>query len=282
LLKELICKVVGDEAKIRVFAIKNLKDGLTERQDNISLVDIRDTVDIISDYNTLILYFQGGGKDISISFGGSGEYLHVSISAESPETLYLVAEKVKDIIRTNESESSFRKIKFEGPSIPDQIDGLRSMIEELRTTVAKPTKKIRCFLSYRFDQKIETMVLRLQRFLTLLDVDVISGASYEPRRISDKVMERINQSIDCVILLIAESGESAWTRDEISYANSKGIPIIPIVEENTKFESGMLGDLEYLSYADGHIGDVYIGLLEAINYIKSKLLGTLPDSKAGS
>jgi len=282
LLREMVRRVVGDNAETRIFAIKKLKDGLTERQDNISFDDIRDTVDLITEYNTFILYFQGNGKDVSISFDGRGDYLSVSLGAESPETLYVVAEEVKQLIGTTERESIFKQIKFEGPTIPEQIYELRSMIEELRATIVKPTKNLRCFLSYRFDPKIEATVLRLQRFLSLLDVEVISGTSYEPRRISDKVMERINQSIDCVILLISESGESAWTRDEISFANSKGIPIIPIVEENTKFERGMFGDLEYIPYASGHIGDVFIGLLEAINYIKNKLQGTLPNSKGES
>ena len=266
-----------------MFAIRNLKDGLTEREDNISLNDLRNTVDITSEFNTLIVYFQGDSRDIALSLGGRGDYISVSLSAESPESLYMVINKVKLLIGTTEVETTYKKdILFQGPTIQEQIDELHSIIEEIRAIITKPGKMLRCFLSYRFDSNSEAMILRLQRFLTLLGVEVVSGASYEPRKISDKVMERISKSIDFIILIVAESGESAWTRDEISFANSRAIPIVPVVEQNAKFESGMFGDLEFLPYTSGHIGDVFIGLLEAINYIKEKLKGNLPNNTKDS
>ena len=91
------------------------------------------------------------------------------------------------------------------------------------------------------------MAQKLEKFFSLIDVDVITGAGYEPRPIVWKVRERLGTpGLDFVVLLICVSGESMWTRDEITTASSRNVPVIPIVEVGAKFEPGLFGDLEYI------------------------------------
>ena len=107
------------------------------------------------------------------------------------------------------------------------------------------------------------------RFLGLLNVEVDTGATYEPRGISEKVKTKLNQPLDFIVLIVSANGESMWTRDEISYAHGRGIKVIPLVEDGANFSPGLFSDLEYIPYARGHIADAFIKLLEAIRFVES-------------
>jgi len=87
--------------------------------------------------------------------------------------------------------------------------------------------------------------VKIQQFLALLDVKVASGASYEPRRVSDKVLSKLSESLDFIVVLISGTGESMWTRDEIASVIGRGVAVIPIVEEGANFAPGLFGDLEH-------------------------------------
>jgi hypothetical protein len=141
----------------------------------------------------------------------------------------------------------------------------------LENIVLGPNRTLRCFLSYRFTPENEDSARKLKDFLTLLGIDVITGTTYEPRPVSQKVMERLKDDLDFVVLLIGHDGESLWTRDEIASATHKMIPLVPIVEDGVSFSPGLFGDLEYVPYAKGHIGDSFFKALEAVKYIRQQL-----------
>jgi hypothetical protein len=288
LLRELIVSISGENAKIHISLSRRLRDGLTERRTKLTLEDLQHICDIPAENISIVLNFGGEGTDIGLSIESTGNFLAVHVSALTPESLYAIIAQLTKTIGTEEVSSPYRQLEevseSEAPSIPEQINELRTGIEEVRALITKREKRFRCFLSYRFDKKNEEVALRLQRFLSLLDVEVVTGASYEPRRVVDKVIERLNQSIDFIVLIVGAGGESTWTRDEISFAGSKGIPIIPLVETGAKFEPGIFGDLEYIPFESGHIGDVFIGLLEAIKYIREKLVApsSQPSEAIGS
>lgn len=61
-------------------------------------------------------------------------------------------------------------------------------------TVSETTHRLptfRCFLSHRFYPHSEAAAAKIQRFLGLLNVEVVTGLGYEPRRISEKVTDRL-------------------------------------------------------------------------------------------
>ena len=106
------------------------------------------------------------------------------------------------------------------------------------------------------------------RFLSLVGVEVTTGAGYEPQSVSDKVLSILGKPLDFVIYLqIAKEGESTWTRDEMAVSLGKGYRIVPLVERGSTLEKGILGDWEYIPFSTGHISDTFIPILEAIKYI---------------
>src|ERR1017187_2158551 len=123
------------------------------------------------------------------------------------------------------------------------------------------------FLSYRFNELSRTAVDQLQRLFRALDVDIVTGEEYEPRSVSDKIRARLDLPLDGVVLLVVNE-ESFWTRDEIAFAHAKGIPVIPLVAKGTTFTAGVFGDLEMIYFEPGHIEQTFIGILEALRYIK--------------
>jgi hypothetical protein len=129
---------------------------------------------------------------------------------------------------------------------------------------------LKCFLSYRFSSENETSILKLQRFLTLLNVEVITGDKYEPRGISEKVLSKLASPLDFLIIFIARDGESYWTRDEIAYARHEGLPVIPIVQDDKQFTPGIFGDLEYIPFAEGFVEGAFLKLLDALQFIRKQ------------
>ena len=77
----------------------------------------------------------------------------------------------------------------------------------------------------------------------LENVEVLTGRSYEPRPVHEKVADRL-AGLDLLVLIVGVDGESEWGRDEISTARARGAAVIPIVTEGSKFEAGLFGDLE--------------------------------------
>ena len=131
--------------------------------------------------------------------------------------------------------------------------------------------RLRAFLSYRFGgPENEAAAGVIQRFLELENVEVLTGRSYEPRPLHEKVADRL-AGLDFLVLIVGLDGESAWTRDEIGTARALGRAVIPIVTDGAKFEAGLFGDLEYITVAPAHIGDAMLPLLEALTYIRRRI-----------
>ena len=145
---------------------------------------------------------------------------------------------------------------------------LESRIKIIEDKLLEPCKQLSCFVSYRFNNETKPIVLELSRFLTLLNINVVTGMGYEPRKITDKVSDRLKSGHDFLIYLISRDGESTWTRDELIMSASSGMPIVVLIEKGSCFEKGILGDLEYVEFESGHIGDTFISILEAISFLR--------------
>lgn len=156
------------------------------------------------------------------------------------------------------------KIKF--PKITD----LEARLEILENKIIGLSTGLSCFLSYRFNSKSKGLALELTRFLSLLDVTVKSGFGYEPRKVTEKVLGRLKSGHDFFVYLIANDGESLWTRDELAVAFSDGVPVIILVEKGAEVGKGLLGDWEYIEFDPDHIGDTFIAVVEAINYVRGQ------------
>jgi hypothetical protein len=178
-------------------------------------------------------------------------YLILSITMARGECMQEIVEIIKNDLNLHEA--------------PSELVG---KTQKNKTRMAP--EFLTCFLSYRFNKYSRQIALEVTRFVELLDIRVISGAGYEPKRIEDKVQQRLNQNIDLLIYLITKDGESTWTRDELTYAYARGAAIVILVEEGAQMATGLLGNIEYLPFASGHVSDTYVGILEAMRYVKSE------------
>jgi hypothetical protein len=166
--------------------------------------------------------------------------------------------------------------------IAEALAPVLKRVEQLEEALLSPSRPLRCFLSYRFTESNEIVALKIQQFLTLLNVDVLSGATYEPRQVSEKVLSRLREPLDLIILLIMSNGESMWTRDEIGTAIHRGIALVPLVEKGAKFESGLFADVEHVEFAAGHVGDTFLKLLQAVHFVREQKQAKALSSEVGS
>jgi hypothetical protein len=154
------------------------------------------------------------------------------------------------------------------------------MVETVSPPVPQENRlRLRAFLSFRFTNKVnEPLAQYVQRLLELIDVEVITGRSYEPRPLTVKVADRL-AGVDFLVLIIGADGESAWTRDEIATARAGGIPVVPLVANGSHFEAGLFGDLEYITFDVDHPGDASIPLIEGVQHVR-RMRGRRPGSGA--
>jgi hypothetical protein len=155
-------------------------------------------------------------------------------------------------------------------TVGERTAELSTRIGSLEVAFAARSRRLQCFLSFRFTDANELISLRLQQFLSLLEVDVVTGATYEPRQVTEKVLSRLAGPLDLIILLVTSDGESMWTRDEIGAAIHKNLALVPIIEKGASLEPRLFGDVEYIEYTPGHIGDAFLKLLQAIVFVRQQ------------
>jgi len=193
-------------------------------------------------------------------------FLHLSI-------LY---EKCFDFV---EWENSFSKKLLIEKVSEDEVEEKHSSLNSINKKVVQIDRKLnemikfkkdvkRIFLSMRFDEHSKCLAFDLNKFLSLLNIEMVTGIGVEPRSISEKVQERLERKIDLFVILLTNSGNSDWMNQEIGYAKAKKLPILILKECNIGFNQGMLSDNEYIEFKE--ISEVYIGILETIKYLENK------------
>ena len=190
----------------------------------------------------------------------------------APDEEELKKKMAEDIKKVEEAEKILEKeAKKEedyNKSIEKRFQKLEKRLGEIEE--AQRQNKLRCFLSFKFENpQTKTKALKVTQLLDLSDVEVITGEPYEPRKVSEKVKATLNQHLDFICLIVTSDGETMWTRDEINLAHSKGVPLVPLVEEGATFTPGMFGDHEEIRFPSAQIEEAFIKLLEAVNFIRS-------------
>lgn len=149
----------------------------------------------------------------------------------------------------------------------DQVDEISKRQE---IAEARVSKVMRCFVSFRFDDHSKALAFELREFMELVGLEFVSGLGFEPRSISEKVLERLSGPLDIFVILFSESGDSSWLNQEIGVARARKLPILVLKEDGADVSVGMLGDTEYLVFPKGNISKVFVGILQALSYLKEK------------
>jgi hypothetical protein len=266
LLAKAMESIVGDTTQhIEIKDFQNLSDGGRAIHTLTSPSELYAICDMVGHFIYVLIRASSGNYQTIQIREGNGS-IEVDVSADTPDDMRKMLDLlIKGLDLKEASDEVLAKKR--GPSQKE----LSERLAVLERVVLGPNRTLRCFLSYRFTPENEDPARKLKDFLTLLGIDVVTGTTYEPRPVSQKVMERLKDDIDFVVLLIGQDGESLWTRDEIASAKHQTIPLIPIVEDGAGFSSGLFGDLEHVSYAKGHIGNSFFKVLEAVKYIRQQL-----------
>lgn len=223
------------------------------------------TFAIRSDSNVIIGNYLSA--DVSADAGG---ILAVRVSADSVDHLREFSRAFEEELRleltSNPVTEMIERAKAEENKILSEIGKLAERVESLERD-RSASHQLTCFLSFRFEGRSVDYGRMVKQFLELLGVRVITGQGYEPMPVNEKVRSRLAENLDVIVVIEVADGKSSWTRDEMARAQNPGVFLIPLVENGATFDAGIFGDHEYIRFAEGHVSDAFIGLIEGIQYV---------------
>lgn len=249
--------------QIFVNVTKRLSDGSTKQEKSYDIWDsVSDVCDLTRDYVHMSFITESYSPGIQISFMPYDEYFIITISVTEFDM-----NKVIDDLQTALPLESF--VPKKSVSVEDRIFDLERRVRIVEGM--SEGKKLRCFLSCRFieeDPINERYITQVKKFLTLLDVDVETGEEYQPRRIEEKVEEKLRGELDFIVLLVVQSNATEWQRDEIAYNLASHLKVIPLVEEGANFTPGIFGNVEKIGFPREHITEAFLKLIEGVRFIR--------------
>jgi len=254
------------EDAIEISGTFRARNGGLENKE-ITLVDLAAIRDFEGQTSAISLAYptdliKGHRKDNSISFCSYEGGILVNICTNNFPSIQSIMDKLQDQLKL-----------IEMPEKPQSKPGLapfEGKVETKEFTIPEKSKSLSCFLSYRFNGRIKFLAPELSRFFTLLDIKVVSGLGYERRRAAGKASGRQKSGYDFFIYLITAEDEGVWTKEELALTYGEGVPVIILVEKGSKLGKEILGGHEYIEFDADHIGDTFIAILEAINFIKEQ------------
>ena len=265
LLAKVLEGIAGNSPKsIEIKDCQSLPDGGSVLHTLTSPSEVSTICDMV-EHSIWVFIRTSSGKYRSLRMKEANGLIEIDVSADTPDDIKVMLDLLTKGLDLKEA-SDEALAKARGPN----QKAISERLAVLERIVLGPNRTLRCFLSYRFTPQNEDPARKLHSFLTLLGIDVVTGDTYEPRPVSQKIMGRLKDDLDFIVLLAGGDGESFWTRDEIATANHKMIPLVPVIEDGVKFEPGLFGDIECVPYAKGHIGDSFLKVLEAVKYIREQ------------
>ena len=224
-------------------------------------------------------------KLIYVSFNAPNEGL-VYFSGAEEESVQCM-ERIALNLALEQTEAPEDELRRAEHELQDKLrhaeHELRLEVESRLSALEKAAKDLertpKCFISFKFDDtQTVNQVDRLKRLLAAVHIEWVTGEQFEPRRIEDKVKAKLRADIDFVIAVISKAGESKWIRDELADANARSLWIVLLLEDGAKFDKGIFGALEYISF-DLAIDQTFSAVLEGINYIKAEISTREEDHK---
>lgn len=129
----------------------------------------------------------------------------------------------------------------------------------------EPTKKRErsAFIAHRFDETGSDCTDKLARFLQLLGFSVQTGRAYSPKRVSDKVQERLTPQAT-VFVILTDGATDTWLIQESVLAHALEKPLFVLRDRKTTFVPGILADHEYIPFDPPHVESTFIPILEGL------------------
>jgi hypothetical protein len=250
-------------------------DGASERKD-ITLGEVEAISGILPPLGSVLVHYQIGKPDgRTAQFGRTMDGMRIAVEADDVIRAQNVLNMVVQALKLSPYEPEFMDEWLAG-----RVEDLELRLVALERRASEAP--LRCFLSFRFSESSAATAREVEQYLTLMGVEVVSGIEYEPRRVEDKVRDRLLSGVDFVVYLVTSEGESSWLRDELATATAQGAIPVPLVEAGSHVDPGLLGNIEYIPFAAGHPGDCWIRLAQAVRYVAAARLSTGERAEAPS
>lgn len=201
----------------------------------------RNVFDSLTDFDFFI------GKSIKVYYiilhFKSQEELQLirQLNIQGDDLQSLTAKKIEDKVNIDEIMQVLGLV----PEVP-QESGLR--------------KKV--FIAYHFDEVGQYCAEKISVFLKLLGFSVLTGRSYSPQSVKDKVKERMDRQ-DVVIAIHTKGGDDTWITQETVLGAAKK-PLIVLKQRDAEFKPGILSDHEYVEFDGLQIQNTFIPILEGL------------------
>ena len=218
-----------------------------------------------------------GDTTLRISISASWTLLIVNVACADEEAEKRLHSLISDTLGLQKAtDEDWRGVASLG-NINDVVWSIHDKVVELQRSLAATSssrsRRLRCFVSFRFDDHSKALAFELRELLDLADVDFVSGMGFEPRSVSEKVLDRLMGELDLFLIIHASPTDSAWLNQEVGVARARKLPIIVLREGDTKFDPGMLGDTEFISFPANEISRSYVAVLQAIKFLREMKVG---------
>ena len=218
----------------------------------------------------LVFVFKRDAEVVTITLSAMYTLLSVEVDAdEDAKREEHLHDLIRDTLALQPATEEERRGVASLPNINQVLWAIYDKVEKLQNApVPQSHTRLRCFISFRFDDHGKALALELREFLELVDVEFVSGLGFEPRSVSEKVLARLGGSLDLFIIIHSVQGDSAWLNQEIGVARGRNLPIVVLREGDVPYDSGMLGDTEYIQFPENSISKAYVPLLQAIRFVR--------------
>lgn len=191
---------------------------------------------------------------------GQPAYVYVSFSSQGGRTVNIET-------RVGNHISISADNKTDPPDL--LIDAIEPVLGVTRLTesthIQNPTS---AFIAHVFDEKGHSAANELARFLSLLGIRCQSGRAFSPKRVSDKVNDRL-AAHDMFFAIITPHDDHTWITQEIATASALHKPVFILKHSSVDLKTGILGDHEYIPIGDETVRMSFIPILEGIVEISS-------------
>jgi hypothetical protein len=129
--------------------------------------------------------------------------------------------------------------------------------------VLSPKPPRTAFIGHRFDSSGVDFADKVARFLELLGFRVVTGRSFSPKSISEKVRAMVDAQ-HLLFIILTPGSDDTWLIQESIFGDIKGKPIFILKENSAIFKPGLFADMEYIPFNSSNIETCFIPILEGL------------------
>jgi len=147
-------------------------------------------------------------KDISITIFRRYKLILLIISDAEKQLEEKLTDLIQNLLELKEPTELDRRSDASEPNIYkllwnifDDVQKIKDEISLINQKALDDKNKLLGFVSFRFDDHSKSLAFELKEFLDKVNVNLISGIGYEPRPVSEKVLQRLSSPLDLFIII---------------------------------------------------------------------------------